>query len=365
MTPPLRTPPSRTTQPRHFGALLWTAFLAAATVPALFSWRSGAEARRHETRHAELSQLLRAGVEGRRKTLPDPVVAEPVTGALPDGGEARPVRQLSEFNSALVFSASELELFAQKSTSEGEFERSLQPPEALTAKANRDGVEVEWAAPADFAEVRARLRSQPLLRLGFRVYRWRGDGEPKLLTTFEGNRSAYQDRDLPLWQERFSYCVATVIEGTIGDLPTLIESKRSSVITVETVENFSLEVVDAEADALRVSLHAYVDGSTIDRVIKVAVGDAIAPEPAADLPAPLASRLDTGLTLTTLRWIEGTTDDVRTRPEFLPDGRRKLDPVTGLPTFRTETLTVPTRTLEAECRDRSGGTRTFTSVAPN
>jgi len=63
--------------------------------------------------------------------------------------------------------------------------------------------------------------------LGFRVYRWREGEEPRLVSPLAANETSFTDRDLPLWRVRFFYCVATVIEGTIGDLLTLIESKRS------------------------------------------------------------------------------------------------------------------------------------------
>jgi len=348
-------------QPAFLGALRLTAFLAAATVPALLSWTNRAPEEDLQRRHAELTELLRAGVEGRRRSLPPRETA----GVPPADFTANLSGERPRLGSEIVFSRAELDLFTSKSHREGEFERALQPPADVTAKAGKESVEVAWAPPAGLAELRSSLGSQPLLRLGFRVYRWRDGDEPKLLTTFEGDRTAYEDRDLPLWRERFFYCVATVIEGTIGDLPTLIESKPSQVIPVETTENFTLEVVEGEADRVRLSLHALVDGRTIDRTIDAAVGDAIAPAVTDDTPAELARRLRTGLTLESKRFVDSEVVETVQRPEFLPDGRRKLDPSSGLPTFRSESVARPFRTLEVTCRDAAGATRTFTSAPLN
>ena len=348
-------------QPTRLGTLRLTAFLAAATVPALLSWTSRGPEEDLQRRHAELTGLLRAGVEGRRRSLPP----REGPGVAPADFAANLSGERPRLGAEIVFSTAELELFTSKSRREGEFERALQPPVDVTATAAKESVEVAWAPPAGLAELRSSLGNQPLLRLGFRVYRWRDGDEPKLLTTFEGDRTAYEDRDLPLWRERFFYCVATVIEGTIGDLPTLIESKPSHVIPVETIERFTLEVVEGDAGRVHLSLHALVDGRTLDRRIDAAVGDAITPAVTDETPPELALRLQTGLTLESTRFVDSEVVETVQRPEFLPDGRRKLDPGSGLPTFRSESVARPLRTLEVTCRDRAGSTRTFTSAPLN
>lgn len=347
--------------PRGRRALLLTAFLGAATVPALLSWTSHDQGREIRDRQRELDELLRAGVEGRRESLPSRVVSEDVAELvrIPSGAGLR-------FKSELLFSHSQVELFEQKSAREGEFERALKPPDAPVATATQDGIEVAWKAPTDLVSLRVSLVDQPLLRLGFRVYRWREGEEPRLLTTLidprdggpEGLGTKYQDRDLPLWRERFFYCVATVLEGTIGDLPTLIESKRSPVMTAETLENFKIEVVagadDHATDRAVVAFAAWVDGAWRQQQVDVAAGSRIA-----------SRGLDTGLTVKELRWVDGAYELHRQRPEFLPDGRRKLDPESGRPTFHAETVMVPTRTLSLIVTDLSGAERTFTSAGPN
>ena len=126
-----------------------------------------------------------------------------------------------------------------------------------------------------------------------------------------------------------------------------------------------VEVVEGEANRVRLDLHALVDGNVLDRRIDAAVGEAIGPAVAADTPPELARRLQTGLTLESARVVESEKVETVQRPEFLPDGRRKLDPGSGLPTFRSESIARPLRTLEVTCRDRAGATRTFTSAPLN
>jgi hypothetical protein len=249
-----------------------------------------------------------------------------------------------------------------KGLREGEFERALKPPTAVTSTATRDGIEVRWNAPVDLDALRATLRDLPLLRLGFRVYRWREGEEPRLLSAFEASQTSITDRDLPLWRVRFFYCVATVLEGTIGDLPTLIESKRSSVMTVETLENFGLEVVDGSADRARLRISAWVGGTPLDTEAEFAAGQRIRAT-ADDAGTPV--EVDTGLTLAELRVVDGTVEKSIQRAEFLPDGRRKIDPATGRPMFRADTITVPTRTLELHLSEGTGAGRTLTApLAP-
>ena len=314
-------------------------------------------------REQELVSLLQTGAADRRAALPS------VPNERDAASRARvPAGAGQRFKSELIFSAQQVELFSTKSSREGEFEKLLKPPSQVATRAAREGVEVSWESPPDFSALRAALGGNPLLHLGYRVYRWRNGEEPRLVSASDGSQTTYRDRAVPLWRERLSYCVATVLEGTIGELPTLIESKRSSVITVETIENFSLEVLAGSEDRARVQLSAWIDGGWRKRVLEVAVGDRVRSPPngtPGGEGSPAAPELDAGLTVQGLRWLEGQQDATVEHPEFLPDGRRRIDPSTGLPTFRTERAHVPTRTLELRCSEPSGAIRTFTSAALN
>jgi len=184
----------------------------------------------------------------------------------------------------------------------------------------------------------------------------------RLVSPLAANETSFTDRDLPLWRVRFFYCVATVIEGTIGDLPTLIESKRSQVMKVETTENFELEVEGGGADKASVVLVAWLDGGERRESLEVAPGQRIAKSIRRD-GRPFD--LDTGLTLQELRVVDGTAEKSVQRAEFLPDGRRKIDPATGRPSFHAETVTMPTRTLELRMTEPGGATRTLSApVSP-
>jgi hypothetical protein len=307
----------------------------------------------------KLDLRLQAGAEGRRDALPAAAVLSEAAG-----GAAALFRIATDagqkFDGELVFPPQQIALFRTKSAREGELARSMQPPVSVAATAARDSIEIVWQPPASLDVVRAKLREQPLLRLGFRVYRWREGEEPHLLSSFGDQQTQVTDRDLPLWRARFFYCVATVLEGTIGDLPTLIESKRSSVITVETLENFTVDVVGGSAEHARVRISTSIDGAPREETIEVGAGDRI---------TKVIERggkpfdLDTGLVVKDLVATESASEETVDRPEFLPDGRRKLDPETGAPSFRKQKIRVPTRTLVLHCSEPSGVIRSFTSPA--
>ncbi len=358
----------RGAHPRGLGLVLLTAFLGAATVPALHSWERRSQERQIEDRQARLARLLQAGSEDRRGSLP-----ERDAGGATDGTSrivGRPDRRSvvvpagarRTLEDTLVFPPSTVELFRAKGLREGEFERSLKPPVTVTCTATRDGIDVRWERPADLDAQLATLRDLPLLRLGFRVYRWREGEEPRLVAPLAANETSFTDRDLPLWRVRFFYCVATVIEGTIGELPTLIESKRSPVMKVETTENFKLEVEGGAADRASVVLTAWLDGAERRETLELVPGQRIAKSVRRD-GRPFD--LDTGLTLQELRVVDGTAVKAVQRAEFLPDGRRKIDPATGRPSFHDESVTVPTRTLELRMTELGGAARTLSApVAP-
>jgi hypothetical protein len=358
----------RDPHPRGLGLVLLTAFLTAATVPALHSWARRNQERQLQNRQGRLDRLLQAGSEDRRDALPERDPGSATDGTSPSVGRAVgrsvvvPVGARRSLEDTLVSPPSTVELFRAKGLREGEFERSLKPPATVTCSATRDGIEVRWERPADLDAQLALLRDLPLLRLGFRVYRWREGEEPRLVAPLAANETSFTDRDLPLWRVRFFYCVATVIEGTIGDLPTLIESKRSPVMKVETTENFKLEVEGGGADKASVALTAWLDGSVRHETLEVAPGQRIA-KTIRRSGRPF--ELDTGLTLQELRVVDGTTERAIQRAEFLPDGRRKLDPLTGRPVFHSENITVPTRTLELRMTEAGGATRTLSApVSP-
>jgi hypothetical protein len=358
----------RSAHPRAPGLTLLTAFLVAATVPALHSWARRIQERRLQVRQAKLDELLQAGSEDRRGALPEREPGDATEGTSRRVGRSDrrsvvvPAGARRSFEDSLAFPPSTVELFRAKGLREGEFERSLKPPATVRWTATRDGIEVKWERPADLDAQLAALRDLPLLRLGFRVYRWREGEEPRLVAPLAANETSFTDRDLPLWRVRFFYCVATVIEGTIGDLPTLIESKRSQVMKVETTENFRLEVEGGGADRASVVLCTWLDGDERREPLELVPGQRIAKSVRRD-GRPF--ELDTGLTLQELRVVDGTAEKSVQRAEFLPDGRRKLDPATGRPTFHAETVTVPTRTLELRMTEPGGAARTLSApVAP-
>jgi hypothetical protein len=324
----------RGAHPRGLGLVLLTGFLTAATVPALHSWARRNQERQLQNRQGRLDRLLQAGSEDRRDALP-----ERDRGDATDGTSRTvrrsvvvPVGARRTLEDTLVSPPSTVELFRAKGLREGEFERSLKPPATVTCSATRDGIDVRWERPADLDAQLALLRDLPLLMLGFRVYRWREGEEPRLVSPLAANETSFTDRDLPLWRVRFFYCVATVIEGTIGDLPTLIESKRSPVMKVETTENFKLEVEGVGADKASVALTAWLDGSVRHETLEVAPGQRIVKTIRRD-SRPF--ELDTGSRCRSCASSTGRPNGRSSAPSS-PDGRRKLDPLTGRPAFTRE-----------------------------
>lgn len=359
----------RSAHPRRGGIMLLTAFLASATVPALDSWihrQKGLDLERGRNRFAERSASLKP----------------PAHHEVPDDWTRRVDESLwswfstdgspSAFGHQQLFSSRNFDLFFEKCSLEGQFQSALDAPALSHPIVTRDRVELRWSLPEGVARLRNELGDDSLLRVGFRVYRWREGEEPALLSTLEVTQTYHVDQDLPLWRQKYNYCVFTVLEGRIGELPTLIESKRSAVIQVETLENFSLEVLDGTSQETTVQAMVFHEGEWVSSTLALRPGDPIAgslplaPDLLPQVPpageAPVESLpFDTGLILESVEVTVDTTRETRQRPEFLPDGRRKVEPASGEPTFQTLSTPVPVRTVKLSCRDSSGSVRTFAS----
>ncbi len=356
--------------PRTPGIMLLTAFLGSVTVPTLNSWIHRKKGRDLGRQQVALEAKLAEGdgghgIPARWQNRTDPSVW---TWSVPSETALRVDRER-------LFSADHLDLFLEKSKQEGQWKRVLLATSEPTAKVSRDGIELRWAPPANLSELRSQIDDDPLLSLGYRVYRWREGGEPELLATNEVTQSFYRDQSLPLWRQRFFYCVATVLEGRIGELPTLIESQRSPVISVDTLENFSLEILDGGVDSAQVKLSIYQEGQWDSSFRTVQPGDSLRPwsttptgepdvEPRSAAPESSSSWLpgDTGLTVESIDVRSESQQQTVERPEFLPDGRRKIDSA-GRPSIRSEVVPVSVSYLELHCLDHEGKQRTFTSSA--
>ncbi len=370
--------------------MLLTAFLTSATVPALNSWihrekGQGLERSRQALEEDLLEDDLPVedllGADPLEEATGTPSLEEPATGrerrSIRHEAPARwraPVearlllwREESKaptaFESSRLFAPEVVDLFAEKSSREGELSRALEAPDAPDLSVTREGVELRWELPENLAALRSEVSDNSLLSLGFRVYRWRRGEEPTLLATNDVSKTFYLDRGLPLWRQEFLYCVASVLEGQIGDLPTLIESQSSPVIAVETLENFSVEVLDGTPELASVRLSVFVRGQWTRQTVELRDGDAVSAHFVLE-DGELGRQeleLDTGLVVEQVVAVDETLDETRRRPEFLPDGRRKVNPSSGLPSFAKQWSSVPVRTVELRCRAQDSTRRTFVS----
>jgi hypothetical protein len=336
--------------------MLLTVFLASATFPALNSWihhnqGSSLEAARSRL-EAGLQNADRPGISliphwwARKK--------EPLSWFDPNW----PFERL-EVSSEVVFSAAVLDAFEARSTRESEFKAAVGSPEAPEVGVTDAGVALRWRPPEGLVAVRSELAENPLLDLRFRIYRWREGEDPQLLTSLEVTQNFFLDKNLPLWRDQYFYCVATVLEGKLDEVPTLIESKPSPVISVETRDRFSLQVLDGTGDRAEVEVSAQQGGRWIRQTFQVAPGERIgatSAEESADL-----GPFDTGLTLLEIDVREVSEEVEVQRPVFLPDGRREVDAQSGLPTFRTRKIPASARILELRCKNQALQTREYTS----
>jgi hypothetical protein len=154
----------RGAHPRGLGLVLLTAFLTAATVPALHSWVRRNQERQLQNRQGRLERLLQAGSEDRRDALPERDPGNATDGTSRSAGRTArhsvvvPVGARRSLEDTLVSPPSTVELFRAKGLREGEFERSLKPPATVTCSATRDGIDVRWERPADLDAQLALLR---------------------------------------------------------------------------------------------------------------------------------------------------------------------------------------------------------------
>jgi hypothetical protein len=206
-------------------------------------------------------------------------------------------------------------------------------------------------SPVGMTAVRAELGGHPLLQLAYRIYRWREAESPTLLGAVDITQTFYLDHDLPLFSDQYYYCIATVLEGKIDDVPTLMESKNSSVISVRSKQKYQVSVLGGSEGLARVEVAVYADGRWRRKEFAVTPGSRIG---VAGVPREESEPdFDTGLTVLDIEVREETAEASIDRPIFLPDGRREVNPSTGLPTFRSMTEPVHSQIVELECLDHA------------
>jgi hypothetical protein len=264
-----------------------------------------------------------------------------------------------EFAPEATFEAGTTDGFIERRRKARDVRREVAPPSALRWRRTAEGVLLEWEPNPLNEALLLEARANPLLTVGYRVYRWRVGQEPTAVATGGLERNSYLDRDLGPRGGRVFYSVLTVLEGRIGDRDTLIESERSKVLTVDLEESFELRLLGGTSE--RVGIEVRVQGGAPARSARfdVAVGDEIGqPVEVSGASVDFA----TGYAVTE---IVETTEPVEQRvrrPMFNPDGSRARD-ATGFQ-YNDEVRTIPTRRLRVTCANDQGDLKTLVVDLP-
>lgn len=267
-----------------------------------------------------------------------------------------------QFEARAFYAEPELAAFRERRSHVDRYRAALAPPTDLRATRTALGVLLEWDENPENDAIRQEADSNPLLRTGYRIYRWRPGGEPAVIATRELGEARHHDTDLgPRGGEVF-YSVLTVLEGRIGTNDTVIESQRSDTLTVRLEDAFELGVVAGTPDAATIEVRLLEDpenGRRPTARFEVAVGDRIGG------PETFAGRVydfDTGLTVNEIAEVSETRDEVVHHPVFNPDGSRASDENGFL--FRDEVRKIPVRRLEIRCTDAEGTPRAVSLDLP-
>lgn len=310
-----------------------------------------------------LEQLVTIGDDGREDArqayagllhTPDPVGAEGRFALKLDG---------LQFESAAFYSAHELQEFRERGTRVDRYQRILAPPLALRSTRTSGGVLLEWDSNPSNDALQLEADANPLLKTGYRIYRWRAGAAPAVIATGKLTQTRYLDSDLgPRGGEVF-YSVLTVLEGRIGTSDTVIESQRSETLTVQLADAFDFDLVSGTSDRAVVEVVLPEDpalGVRPRHRFEVGVGDTIGALVVPEVGAPL--NFETGWVVNEIREVNETRDQVARHPVFNPDGSRTSDE-NGF-VFRDEVRKIPVRRLEVQCTDAGGTPRVLSLELP-
>ncbi|MBI4881877.1 MAG: hypothetical protein HY812_19790, partial [Planctomycetes bacterium] len=137
-----------------------------------------------------------------------------------------------EFASKIFFADRELEGYRERRSKEDLY-RGIAPPLELRWSQRKKGVLLEWSPNPRNVAIEADVRGNPLLKTGYRIYRWRVGEDPAVVATATLNQTSYLDPEIGSRGGLIFYSVVTVLEGRIGQRDTLIESESSDVLEVD------------------------------------------------------------------------------------------------------------------------------------
>jgi hypothetical protein len=268
--------------------------------------------------------------------------------------QGRP-RALKE-GSRAFFDAQELKSFAARAGATGEFRRMISPPLELSAAAASGVVNLVWISNPRNDALRQKITNDPLLDIGYQIYRWTKTSRPQVLANTKLEETAYVDASVGPGEQEYFYAVVTVLQGRVANSPTVIESERSNVVRVDIGESFELEVLRRVEDGVLVAVRVADPEQVLRHEFLVRRGEKIGT--VEELGPGRSQSFETGLTLTDVQETEEEKEVDVERALFEPDGRRTLD-ATGRPAFESVKKSVRSRRLKIEASTASGVIRIF------
>ncbi|MFG0319842.1 MAG: hypothetical protein ACF8XB_21400 [Planctomycetota bacterium JB042] len=321
----------------------------------------------------ELGQVIVVETRSPSSTAPDPFdrLGRTASGQDPAGLLAIEPTAL-EFAPEIFFGDAEMLAWRERRTAEDLY-KEIAPPLKFAWERTDRGVILTWE-PNPSNEAIARLADDdPLLKTGYRIYRWRIGEDPAVIATGSLEQTTHLDEDLGIRGGLVFYSVLTVLEGRVGGNETLIESERSAVLEVDLEDAFDVRLVGF-ADGV-VSEDGRFPTPGPDARVAVEVTLPTVPPRRATFEVGLGERIggvrevgreavdfDTGLTVEDVRLVDDERSETVRHPMFDPDGSRAFDETGFL--FREETRRIPIQRLEVRCTGDRGRSRTLRVVRP-
>lgn len=270
-----------------------------------------------------------------------------------------------EFDARAFYTEHELASYQERRTRDDLYRR-ISPPLALRWQDQAGGVLLEWNANPLNDAIQRDAAGDPLLKTGYRIYRWRVGEAPTVIATASLDQTRFMDPDLGSRGGRVFYSVLTVLEGRVGGRDTLIESERSDVLEVDLKESFELRLIDGTPDRVTVEVTVGAEANRTSARFEVASGDSIGTLSGIDGSGGDENlrTIDyrTGLTVVEISEVSDVRDQVIRHPKFNPDGSRESDDTGFL--FREEVRKTPIQRLEVRCEGEGGKTRVLSIDRP-
>jgi hypothetical protein len=255
------------------------------------------------------------------------------------------------------FELHEIESFLMEKLQESDELPKLYPPLNVFCRRLDQGVELNWSPNPQNEALKENLADNPLLTLGYRIYRWTSNraSRPEALETLPYHRNQFIDTEIKPFASRYFYGVLCVFQGTVAEHRTLIESTHSEVVSIEMEDRFRLRIIGGDAEKVEIEVTRTVVGILQSQRFVVREGEMIGG--VREIPGQGQADFSTFLTLSAIRIREDQREETIQHPVFNSDGSRSLDPITRKPIFDPVLEIRPYQVLSIECEDPYGNKR--------